>query len=215
MWRKRCQLCLRHGELALCASCWNQIAPLTEPSFLLQGPTHVGPCPHIAYAAYASPLKQMLYTIKYHGARDLAFGLGVYLGRWYAERWPAPDLLVPIPLHANRRAGRGYNQAEELAKGLAEVLARPCRPLLTRELDTPALYALSPAERQAALQQAFVLGPTPKRLLGKRILLVDDIVTTGSTLILASQALRPLSERIVSLSLARALLSDSPPAASV
>lgn len=201
MWRSRCQQCLRTGDTALCEQCWQQIAPLPEPAYRLTD-SH----PHIAYAAYASPLKQLLYAIKYDQARELAFALGVHLGHWYLQRWPRPDVLVPIPLHAERQASRGYNQAEEIARGLAEVLQRPCRPLLKRRRDTPALHALNPAERQAVLQDAFALNGQPAT--GQRLLLIDDIVTTGSTLLQAAETLAPHHPRLVSLTLARALLAE-------
>lgn len=213
MWLKRCQLCLRRTETGLCLSCWQQIPALepSERSFVLQTAQHRPAHPHIAYAAYANPLRQMLFQVKYHGARELAYSLGVYLGQWYASHWPAPDLLVPVPLHPQRLAQRGYNQAEELARGIGEALDRPCRDALQRNLDTPALHTLSALERQQVLQQAFVLRPDHRLRARSRILLVDDIVTTGSTLIQAADSLQAISARLVSLSLARALLHDSGP----
>ena len=161
--------------------------------------------PHIAYAAYATPLKQMLFTIKYHADRKLANSLGQYLGLWYLSQWPAPDLIVPIPLHPERLASRGYNQAEELALGLGKSLHRPCRLLLERQINTPALHDLNPTERHAVMRTAFVQARQQSFAPGSRILLIDDILTTGSTLLHAAACLRTQTDRIVSLSLARAL----------
>ncbi|HEY9842344.1 MAG TPA: ComF family protein [Candidatus Obscuribacterales bacterium] len=213
MWLTRCQLCLRRAGSALCPGCWGQIPQLEAErhSFVLTEPDGTVSHPHIAYAAYASPLKQILYTVKYHGARSLARSLGAHLGRWYLDHWPRPDLLVPIPLHPERQSQRGYNQAEELARGMGEVLERPCVRLLERSVNTPALYELSAAERQQALQQAFRLQRSHSAKLNSRILLIDDIITTGSTLLSAADCLKPLSVRLVSLSLARAMLSDRDP----
>lgn len=204
MWRQRCQLCLRSAETALCDNCWQQIEPLEAGarSFLL-----APGLPHIAYAAYVNPLKQMLFTVKYHPARELAYGLGWQLGLWYRAHWPLPDLIVPVPLHAERQAERGYNQAEELGRGLSAALGRPCRALLSRVRATPRLYELGPEARREVLAGAFEPLPACRRHApGKRLLLLDDILTTGSTLLGAAECLQAHDSRLISLSLARALI---------
>lgn len=146
--------------------------------------------------------------IKYHSAPALAYALGRELGLWYRRRWPLPDLIVPIPLHFKRQTERGYNQAEEIARGLGQSLERPVYSLLTRQIETPALHALSAEERRQVLEPAFLYTPHPKIKLNSRMLLVDDILTTGSTLCSAAVCLEPFTKKIVSISLARALIAD-------
>ena len=127
--------------------------------------------------------------------RALKFGRGEHLGeplsRALAARC-APwtdriDVVTPVPLQWTRLLARGYNQAEAVARPLARALALPCRPLLRRR-PRPRQALLSRAERRRNLRGAF----TPRRPLaaGTRVLLVDDVMTTGATLESAARALR-------------------------
>lgn len=207
MWVARCQLCQRRAAEALCQECWQQIVPL-EPAqgrCLLPFDAPEALHPHLAYAAYAPPLKQILFLIKYHGAKPMARSLGRYLGLWYRQNWALPDLIVPVPLHPSRQDQRGFNQAEELARGLGEALRRPCRRLLVRSRPTQALHELTPEERRQELAGAFLLRSDGRSHPHSRILLVDDILTTGQTLLACREALLPYTSKLVSLSLARAL----------
>lgn len=202
MWRKRCQLCLRTSPRALCSACWQQIPFLnTEQHSFLLSPGH----PHIAYAPYIPPLKQILYLVKYQQASELAYVLGQFLGEWYQLHYPLPDMIVPIPLHADKLKQRGFNQAAQLGKGLSDQLRKPCVDGLIRQKETPPLYELNPQQRHEVLREAFTLN-SKVSLQDLRVLIVDDILTTGSTLLSAIDCLKPSTERIVSLTLARALL---------
>jgi len=210
VWIQHCQLCGRQATEALCLACWQQITPLADSDsrcLLSEAPV---PQPHIAYGAYVPPLKQVLFQIKYHRARSLALALGAYLGQWYAQHWPLPDLLVPVPLHPTRQAERGYNQAELLARGMAQSLERPVCRALNRIRDTPALHTLSAPERQTQMQDVFALAPKPaKALQAQRILLVDDILTTGTTLLQAAKVLHTQSPKVISFSVVRRLRAES------
>ena len=99
------------------------------------------------------------------------------------------DVIVPVPLSDARLAARGYNQAWELARRVAAAVARPAVPeALTRFVDTPAQATLSRAERDRNLHGAF--GVTdPATIVGRRVALVDDVLTTGATAAEASRAL--------------------------
>lgn len=165
--------------------------------------------PHIAYGAYAGQLKQLILQLKYHGGQHLALELGQQLGHWYQQHWPAPDLLVPVPLHPERQRERGYNQAEALARGLGQVLGSKLQLAVQRVINTPALHSLGDKERQQVLAEAFALNPrSAKKIQGQRILLIDDILTTGTTLKQAACILLPHTQKLVSLSLARTMIAD-------
>lgn len=210
MWLRRCHLCQRINAEALCAACWGQITPLpaAQQRLLLRPPPE--PHLHLAYAAYQPPLKSILMDLKYQQARPLGRVLGRFLGQWYqAQRWPLPDLLIPVPLHPVRQQARRYNQAELIAQGLADVLNRPLCKALQRLKNTPPLHPLNPEQRQQVLQSCFKVSIAFQQpLQQQRILLVDDILTTGSTVLQAAMALSGASSKIISVSVARALIAD-------
>jgi ComF family protein len=105
--------------------------------------------------------------------------------------------VIPVPLHWRRRWQRGYNQAEALARALAGACGFPCRShWLARVRHTPAQHLLSPSARRANVQGAFHARKRPE-LAGATVLLVDDVLTTGTTCSEAARALRDAGVRKV------------------
>ena len=132
-----------------------------------------------------------LYRFKYKGRREYAAFYGgqtvEYLGEFI--RVVQPDAIIPIPLHRKRRAKRGYNQAELLAREIGKRMGIPVRTkLLLRVKNTAPLKQLNPHERQNNLKKAFLIAENDVKL--NTILLVDDIFTTGSTMDEAARTLR-------------------------
>jgi ComF family protein len=99
------------------------------------------------------------------------------------------DLLVPVPLHSARRRERGFNQAEILAKLIARKRGIPCQPLLKRVRYTTTQTAFDRTERMNNLRDAFVLRKKAD-VRGLRVLLIDDVLTTGATLSECAHVLR-------------------------
>lgn len=141
------------------------------------------------YAAglYAGTLQQALQRFKYAGAVDLDQPLaGLLRAQIPAES--CDDLIVPVPLHRSRLRRRGYNQSLLLAKLLAFNLRIPCDPhVLQRVVDSHSQQGLGARQRALNLRDAFV---GTRRLDGRRVLLVDDVMTTGATVAVCTQALR-------------------------
>lgn len=146
-----------------------------------------------AAAVYEGAVRLGVLALKYKGQRRLAVPLGAILAQAVQRSGDnLPDVIVPVPLHAARRHQRGYNQAELLARSCARRLGIPCdAAVLVRHRATPPQVGLSSVERRVNVAGAFTLASpaAAKRLAGKRVLLIDDVTTTGSTLDAAAAAL--------------------------
>jgi len=132
-------------------------------------------------------LQAVQHALKYQNRPRYGVPLGRLMGKAFAERRPAPDGVVPVPLHRTRRLERGYNQSATLAEGVAEALGCPDRPdLLARPRPTRSQTGLSREERWRNVRDSFSAAPAAA---GGRWLLVDDVLTTGSTAVAAGQTL--------------------------
>jgi len=135
------------------------------------------------------------------------------LGRWFAKRLAEvvrreainADIVVPVPLHRQRERERGYNQADLIAKPLARQLGLPYRAvLLTRTKPRPDKHILTLEERWESVRGAFATRSGSK-VDNLRVLLVDDVMTTGATLDAAARALRGAGAKsVIGLTVARA-----------
>jgi len=139
-------------------------------------------------AHFDGPLRTAIHAFKYGGLRALSAILGEILyDCWETEPWPV-DAIVPVPLHSARLRQRGYNQSALLARELARYTGLPVvdRALLRVHPTLPQVD-LDAAQRAANVQGAFRCQDAS--LSGKRILLLDDVRTTGATLRACAQAL--------------------------
>jgi len=132
-----------------------------------------------------------IYRFKYGGRREYADFYGEQTAQYLGDfvRSVRPDVLIPIPLHKKRMAVRGYNQAQLLAQAAGARLGVPvCTDFLVREKNTAPLKYENPKERQNNLKKAFNILQNDVKL--KRVMLVDDIYTTGSTMDEAARTLK-------------------------
>ncbi len=128
--------------------------------------------------------QHLLHAIKYKGHKQLAQSLGHLYGAnlQIQSCLPSIDCIVPVPLHAKKHKTRGFNQSAWWGKGLGESLQLPClEKSLVRIKDTATQTRMNRLERLNNVEDAFQVG-TPEALLGKHVLLVDDVLTTGATL---------------------------------
>lgn len=214
----RCGGCGRAGEL-LCSACRGQIQAVPQPVCLRCGrpvatPGRCNDCTgkvfHVsalrAAAVYAEPLSSAIHQFKYEGRPELHEPLGTLLSEYWRGRTLTMDLVLAVPLHPNRLRERGYNQSELLARVLCRAATLPLlqTDVLQRTRDTQQQMLLGPAERRANVQDAFTwTGPS---LAGCKVLLVDDVATTGSTLEACAAALLAAGVgKVWALTVARAL----------
>lgn len=168
--------------VGLCGPCRSRLRAQVEE----YSPLHSRAEPHlITLGRYAGVTRRAVRALKYSGARDVAQPLGRALAAGVPASW-ALRAVVPVPLHPSRQRQRGYNQAELLARAVAAELGVPVLPLLVRTRATAQQARQHATERRGNLAGAFaVRGELP----GGRLLLVDDVMTTGSTFLACRDAL--------------------------
>lgn len=132
-----------------------------------------------AALAYAFPLDSMIPRLKYHGQLAIAPVLGACLAR-ALEQAPRPDRLIAMPLHAKRISERGFNHASEIARVVARRFGLPLDLASARRIrDTPPQMGLKHDARRRNVRGAFMCSG---EVQGQRIALIDDVMTTGTSL---------------------------------
>lgn len=138
-----------------------------------------------ALGAYKTVLRELLKALKYHKRRSVLPGLHHYIqaGLQQIDFSSLQNVLVvPVPLHKERLRKRGFNQVELLFREPMAQRGIPMVLALARQRNTAPQFGLRPTARRANLQDAFALAVEPGQIAGKDIILVDDIMTTGSTM---------------------------------
>lgn len=190
----------------LCQACRSGVELLTEPIYVQSSGDEKRPLTQ-AWAAtkYLKPTSKVIHKFKYSGHFALAEVLAeLMIDVWHQVPHPPIDLVMPIPLHHEREKKRGYNQAALLVDAFCNLANLTSdTQALRRVRHTNSQVGLTATARQVNVNNAF--WANAHGVSGKRILLVDDVFTTGATMAAAATALRHAgASTIVGLCVARA-----------
>lgn len=156
------------------------------------------------YFTKQSPLQQLIHALKYEANQAVGLQLGTWCAQHLAEsnRFRSIDVILPMPIFAEKLKKRGYNQAEVICRGMEQELQVPVRTdLVLRSRQTETQTRKGRSERWVNVQGSFHLQHETE-LAGKHLLLVDDVVTTGATLEACAEVLlqaQPASVSIVTI----------------
>jgi ComF family protein len=198
----RCAACDAAGESPFCGPCAETLVPLPAGCPLCGAPQDEAllpvlrprRCPHCRtrpprFACASAPylhggaLAEAIHRLKYENREDLGAALGILFEGCVV---PKSDVLVPIPLHPRRLRQRGYDQAQLLAAAAAQRFRLPVATLLRRVRETGQQVGRDRAARERSVRGAFAAAGS---VLGARICLIDDVLTTGATASSAAAAL--------------------------
>jgi len=201
-----CHEMVADGKSPLCPTCWGQLDILSPE----------GRCPHCfgsdyhpqqrrcttcrqemrifhsmaAVWDYQGPAMALISALKYGNEPYLAEGLGAFLAsQWIQLGWDKPDWIVPMPISKARYLQRGYNQSALLAQSMGKLLDIPVVPAVRRRSGDPSQAGLQRSQRMELEASQFQLTCDPLLLNDRTILIVDDVITTGSSLRCCGEAL--------------------------
>jgi ComF family protein len=207
----RCGGCGAAGRGLWCAECAALVRRLgagQTKRLDLDGPWSGRVVPAVSAAAYIEPLRQGIHEFKYNGTPGLARPFGLLMAAAWLDGAgavePGADLIAPVPLHPSRQRERGYNQSELLGRWISRETGLPMQPrALRRVRQTEHQARLGAAERRQNVLGAFTAASAV--CAGRRVLLIDDVLTTGTTLRECAAALLEAgAAEVMALTLARA-----------
>lgn len=203
-----CHAPLVRGEDILCTACLVEVA---RTDFHLRRDNSLeqafwGRCRIERAAAFSvynrgSRIRTLIHLMKYKGRKEIGRSLGSLYGSYLKESdfMSGIDLMIPVPLHPSRLRSRGYNQSDYISQGLSEATRVPvATDLLRRELQGSSQTKRGRYERWENVEGLFTV-TKPGRISGRHLLLVDDVITTGSTMEACVQALHDAADVSVSV----------------
>lgn len=175
------------AEAVLCVECAQEITPIASHQLQITRNTSITVFALSAYRGIVQDLIRAKQSKRIHATRSL----GILIWERTDIKRQEFDYIVPVPLHWSRYAARGYNQAAEIARVLSKKSGKPLLTCIRRIRATPIQTGLSAEARAHNVANAFEIPERYKDMIrGKKLLLVDDVLTTGSTMSACVRALR-------------------------
>lgn len=187
----RCPVCRKevgiHGQW--CSACFSEVWCVREVNVALGKLTYLKGAQTICH--YREGVRKIMQRLKFQGRRRYARHLRWLVERAEADLWVAAPgtIVVPVPLHPKRQSERGYNQVEKIFQPWVEAKRLEWCDVLLRVRPTEPQWELDKEQRRSNLKGAFAVS-RPELVAGRRILLVDDILTTGATINECAKVLR-------------------------
>jgi ComF family protein len=159
---------------------------------------------------FEGSIRRAVHEFKYRGLRSIAASFAQYMADYFVEYGLTADILLPVPVHANRLKRRGYNQSELLAGKISPIISVPVRGDLVRRVrdNKPQARTTCAEERRSNMENAFTC--FSGEVSGKDIMIIDDVCTSGATLEACAAALKLKGANTVSgFTLAREIYQRS------
>jgi ComF family protein len=198
-----------HGKIQLiCFNCMQQLPhtdfakiPDNQIEHIFYGRAKIQSACSIFYFSKGQIIQQLIHQLKYKGNQEI----GIYLGKLMGEqllnsgRFNHIDAIIPLPMHPDKQRKRGYNQAEILAKGISQKINVPLlNDIVVRSKTTTTQTNKQRVERWTNVDGTFII-QKQSSIIGKNILLVDDVITTGATLEACTNAILSIENTSVSI----------------
>ncbi len=212
-----CNASLQAGEDQICTTCWTRFVrvdalhPLwRKMQAKLASEAGIANLVSCYLFEKDNVIQDVIHLLKYKGMKSIGLRLGAEIGARIREQLVSKhiDVIVPVPLHPVRKRERGYNQADILSRGISRVISAPVDTrFLIRKRYTPSQTQLDVHERRGNVRDAFMLNPKKRgEVKDRSFMIVDDVMTTGSTLCACAGVLRACGASVVyaaSVALAR------------
>jgi len=182
---------LKDGESRICLNCWQSLTPVQKEDFTYQVMVKrfseegiIDEFIPLYYFEKGKALQSLAHSLKYQEITSIGKELGCKIGMKLKEKSAAVDAIIPVPLNKRKERERGYNQSEFIASGISSVVVKPALlNVVKRTKYTATQTHLNAEERKQNVSAAFsVNAKFAHAMAGKAIVIVDDIITTGSTI---------------------------------